>query len=139
MCNAFTILPCRNGVCTISGIRGIIRGIKSIYGWHCLSFAFQTVYERRQMSMNETCNDRNALFRKIHECEFMMIDLGLYLDTHPDCVQALNAFQKHRASYQKHAAEYERLYGPLTFYSVSSDTCWPWQQLPWPWEMEAYN
>lgn len=50
--------------------------------------------------MNETCNDRNALFRKIHECEFMMIDLGLYLDTHPDCVQALNAFQKHRASYE---------------------------------------
>ena len=51
--------------------------------------------------MNETCNDRNALFRKIHECEFMMIDLGLYLDTHPDCVQALNAFQKHRSSYKK--------------------------------------
>ena len=68
--------------------------------------------------MNETCNDRNALFRKIHECEFMMIDLGLYLDTHPDCVQALNAFQKHRASYEKHAAEYERLYGPLTFLSL---------------------
>ena len=89
--------------------------------------------------MNETCNDRNALFRKINECEFMMIVLGLYLDTHPDCVQALNAFQKHRASYEKHAAEYERLYGPLTFYSVSSDTCWPWQQLPWPWEMGAYN
>ena len=89
--------------------------------------------------MNETCNDRSELFRKIHECEFMMIDLGMYLNSHPDCVQALAAFHKHQASYEKHVAEYEHLYGPLTFYRVDSDNCWPWQQLPWPWEMEAYK
>ena len=33
--------------------------------------------------MSEVCNDKKTLFQKIHECEFMMIDLGLYLDTHP--------------------------------------------------------
>lgn len=91
------------------------------------------------MQMNEACMDKMALFLKIHECEFMMIDLGLYLDIHPDCVQALNAFHTHQASYERNAAEYERLYGPLTFYQVNSDTSWTWQQFPWPWEMEAYK
>lgn len=89
--------------------------------------------------MSEVCNDKKTLFQKIHECEFMMIDLGLYLDTHPDCTEALTAFHKHQALYEKYAAEYERLFGPLTFYQVNSDTCWTWQQLPWPWEMEAYK
>ena len=65
--------------------------------------------------MTEMCNDKKALFRKIHECEFMIIDLGLYLDTHPDCTQALTAFHKHQAEYEHNVAEYERLYGPLTF------------------------
>lgn len=89
--------------------------------------------------MSEVCNDKKTLFQKIHECEFMMIDLGLYLYTHPDCTKALTAFHKHQALYEKYAAEYERLFGPLTFYQVNSDTCWTWQQLPWPWEMEAYK
>ena len=69
--------------------------------------------------MTEMCNDKKALFRKIHECEFMIIDLGLYLDTHPDCTQALTAFHKHQAEYEHNVAEYERLYGPLTFYQVN--------------------
>lgn len=88
--------------------------------------------------MNGTNSDRNSLMQKISESEFMMIDLGLYLDTHPDCMQALAAYHKHQSSYEKHVAEFERLYGPLTMYSVNSDNCWPWQELPWPWEMEAY-
>ena len=76
--------------------------------------------------------------QKISECEFMMIDLGLYLDTHPDCMPALTAYHKHQTSYEKHVAEYERLYGPLTLYSVNSDNGWTWLELPWPWEKEAY-
>ena len=88
--------------------------------------------------MSGTNSDRNSLMQKISECEFMMIDLGLYLDTHPNCMPALTAYHKHQTSYEKHVAEYERLYGPLTLYSVNSDNCWTWLELPWPWEKEAY-
>lgn len=88
--------------------------------------------------MNEMCSDRKKLMQEIGECEFMMIDIGLFLDTHPDCTQALAQFAVHRMSYDRNVAEYERNYGPLTMYAVSSDNYWSWIGMPWPWEMEAY-
>lgn len=88
--------------------------------------------------MNGTCSERKELMQRISECEFMVIELGLYLDTHPDCTEALAEYQKHRSQYEMYVAEYERLYGPVILYRVDSDNYWTWIDLPWPWEMEAY-
>lgn len=88
--------------------------------------------------MNESCSERSKLMQQIFESEFMVIELGLYLDTHPDCAKGLAEYHKYRSSYEMHRAEYEREYGPLTIYSVNSENYWTWINDPWPWEMEAY-
>ena len=77
------------------------------------------------------------LMKQISECEFMMIEFGLYLDTHPSCEEALAAFATHKKSYDNYVAMYNCEFGPLTFYQVDSTNYWTWMNMPWPWEMEA--
>lgn len=87
--------------------------------------------------MNNSQMEKMILLKKISQCEFMMIDLGLFLDTHPNCTEALENFRIHKKSYDRLVEEYERVYGPLTLYSVESEKYWTWISLPWPWEMEG--
>ena len=87
--------------------------------------------------MNEKMGARAVLMRQIYESEFMIIELGLFLDTHSGCIEALEAFKGFRDAYNRYVEEYNREYGPLTFHQVDSDNYWTWVQSPWPWEMEG--
>ena len=42
-----------------------------------------------------------------------------------------------QAMYMQYRDEYEKNYGPLTFYGVDTSKGWTWTQGPWPWEVEA--
>ena len=76
--------------------------------------------------MNPNQNQqREMLLKKINEVSFAVDDILLFLDTHPDCQEALS--------------EYARLYGPLTI-DTADDSCsrsWEWIQQPFPWEMKG--
>ncbi len=80
--------------------------------------------------------DKLGLLQQIMAADFMMIDLHLYLNTHPmdrDAIVKHNSFAM-QSKMLKEA--YERLYGPI---AENSCNPYPWQWInePWPWECEA--
>ncbi len=86
--------------------------------------------------MNNNCNMRQKLLRKVQQHGFAMLEAGLFLDGHPTCTRALQYFEKHRNTYMESVAEYEKAFGPI---NMKNNTCsaWNWIQGPWPWESEA--
>ncbi len=80
--------------------------------------------------------NRKRLLCFINEVSFAVDDSLLYLDTHPDCEEALCYFHKYNQLRNRALAEYEKEYGPLVIASAD-DSCrrsWEWMSQPWPWE-----
>lgn len=81
-------------------------------------------------------NSQRSLFRRIQQVCFALVDVNLYLDTHPADRKALDFFHRYRDEKDKLMAEYATQYGPLNIDSVKSKDAWTWIENPWPWEME---
>lgn len=77
---------------------------------------------------------KQELLNAIQVVNFAIIDLGLYLDTHPDCDCALHTYHDKKAEYERMVCFYEKKYGPLTIYGVENDRQWDWVDGPWPWQ-----
>lgn len=75
--------------------------------------------------------------KKIGQYSHMMNDVKLFLDTHPDCREAMIAYAKYQKAYHMHKDEYEKTYGPLMPGMNEYDKKWLWVEGPWPWEREA--
>lgn len=75
-----------------------------------------------------------ALMRKVTEHFFVLYDLSLYLDTHPDDCNALSLYHRHNEIYRQYYDEYIKNYGPIAFTDVKSDDYWTWVAEEWPWE-----
>ena len=87
--------------------------------------------------MEESYNKRKELINEIKALDFAIIDLGLYLDTHPEDQRAI---QMHNDDCRKEKSledDYQKLYGPLTIFD-SNDSGWKWISKPWPWERGNY-
>lgn len=77
---------------------------------------------------------RRMLLREIKQTDFVLKELNLFLDTHPDHREALEMFEKFEQKAKKLKYEYEKMFGPLTP-SVNGNTeTWEWIKGPWPWE-----
>ena len=87
--------------------------------------------------MNNNCNNRLRLLRKIQHHSFALVEANLFLDTHPYCKKALEYFKCQKAKYDMYVTEYEANYGPLTANVDAECDEWKWVQGPWPWEREA--
>jgi len=77
------------------------------------------------------------LLEELQAADFVLVELTLYLDTHPDDMQAIqqfNQFVQHRTQL---AQRYEMEYGPLLQFGRYSFTKYPWQwvETPWPWQV----
>ncbi|MCI7804729.1 MAG: spore coat protein CotJB [Oscillospiraceae bacterium] len=81
--------------------------------------------------------DKDKLFRTIQMYGFAIDEIVLYLDTHPNCQNALNYYHKYNELKREAVEEYNRLYGPLTAKQVRSREKWTWTNEPWPWERSA--
>ena len=69
----------------------------------------------------------------VQALDFMRVELNLYLDTHPDDVNAINLFAQTKLPKQA-KRRYEERFGPLVvFNATSTATPWSWTQ-GWPWE-----
>lgn len=76
----------------------------------------------------------------MHELQalgFALSELGQYLDTHSDDMEAFELFRSYSELYQKGAKEYETRYGPLTQSAASALEHYTWLHDPWPWEYAA--
>lgn len=66
--------------------------------------------------------------------DFTLIDMGLYLNTHPYDQRAISIYNSNLQKAKMLRDAYERMYGPLTLYTPSNRNVWKWINSPWPWE-----
>lgn len=77
---------------------------------------------------------RKRLMREIMEVDFVLKELNLFLDTHPNHKPALEKFQRYEKLAEKLKAEYQKMFGPLTPSANDNLETWEWICGPWPWE-----
>lgn len=82
-------------------------------------------------------NQMTALADKIRELSFVLAEIQLYLDTHPDCPVALDYFYRTQTELKKLTDEYESKYAPLTAMGATATDRWSWIDMPWPWQREG--
>ena len=69
----------------------------------------------------------------ISEYSFMMHDLNLYLDVHPDSQDALNKFMEYHNMTNELVNKYERKYGPLCVKGIMNNNVpFAWENTKWP-------
>lgn len=76
-----------------------------------------------------------ALLQELQAIDFVLVELTLYLDTHPMDVAAIRQFNQGSAVRQELAARFEASYGPLLQYRSPSGEPWQWAEEPWPWQV----
>jgi spore coat protein JB len=78
---------------------------------------------------------REKLLHEVMAADFALVDLNLYLNTHPYDNRAVMIYMicARKAKFLRSC--YESMYGPLTA-SASNSYPWPWIDSPWPWEFQ---
>lgn len=75
-----------------------------------------------------------SLLSDIQAVDFVLIELTLYLDTHPNDANALQQFN-HFSTYQSQMKQsFESKFGPLQ-HGGKSEGEWKWGMSPWPWQV----
>lgn len=80
--------------------------------------------------------DRDEVLKNLTELDFMSVDLGLYLNTHPTDTAAIAEYNKIIKAADMVREKYESEFGPLcSFRSYARDPQnWTWEKEPWPWD-----
>ncbi len=78
--------------------------------------------------------DKNKLLDEIRYYDFAVVELALYLDTHPMDRKALKYYKTFSEKLKELMKKYEYNFGPLTIDGVNSGEKWTWVEGPWPWE-----
>ncbi len=79
---------------------------------------------------------RCRMLYEISALDFAVLELTLYLDTHPDDRRALKQRNEYLAEMEALVDKYEADYGPLTDRSYAKYP-WTWIDEPWPWELRC--
>ncbi len=80
----------------------------------------------------------SSLLEELTILDFMAVDLGLYLDTHPEDTEAIKQYNVVVSNADKIRTQYEKQHGPLcSFRSGSNSSMFTWIDCPWPWEESA--
>lgn len=78
--------------------------------------------------------NRDKLMLLVQKANFAMYDVKLFLDTHPNCQEALDYYHEVKKIRDKAWNEYTENYGPLSGEDVVNEEYWDWAKNPWPWE-----
>ena len=87
------------------------------------------------MMNNNNCNNdmtRENMIKEIKCYQFAVIELALYLDTHPEDERALCLHRKYTRELKDLKDKYQKVYGPLSINYPCNK--WRWLEEPWPWE-----
>ncbi len=79
---------------------------------------------------------REEMIMKIKELDFAVIELALYLDTHPEDRKALCLHNTYAKQLKDLKDKYQKVYGPLSIHYPCNK--WRWLEQPWPWERGNY-
>ena len=75
---------------------------------------------------------KEEMLKQIKSYNFAVIELSLYLNTHPEDERALMLHKRYSEELEELKDKYQKVYGPLTIYYPSDE--WNWVKTPWPWE-----
>lgn len=82
-------------------------------------------------------NQREQMLENIGILGFVMIDLVLYLDTHPYDRKAIDYFNHYSRIRNQMVADFSRDFYPLSISMAESSREWRWGMAPLPWEGEC--
>lgn len=88
-----------------------------------------------RVSCSCSCKDdttREDMLHQIKCYNFAIIELALYLDTHPNDERALCLHNNYSKTLKELKDKYQKVYGPLSIYYPCNK--WRWLEEPWPWE-----
>ncbi len=79
-------------------------------------------------------SERQKLLRRLQAARFALVEINLYLDSHPTCSEGLKYFRTKSEEVKKLTAEYQEKYGPITAADSKADGYWDWVAQAFPWE-----
>lgn len=79
----------------------------------------------------------NEGLAELQALSFALNELGLYLDTHPNDLEAGELFKAYSELYQQGVATYQKEHGPMYQVFAAPDGKYLWTKGPWPWEYSA--
>ncbi|WP_335869752.1 spore coat protein CotJB [Bacillus sp. 2205SS5-2] len=87
--------------------------------------------------MNSVTPEYYESLQQLQEIDFVILELTLYLDTHPQDVHAIMQYNHCVQQRKKAKKTFESSFGSLTSfgYSYNKDKQWTWQSAPWPWQV----
>lgn len=77
---------------------------------------------------------REAAMRKLQRAKFTLLEMHLYLDTHPEDLEMLAAYKKAAARYALALDEYAEQFGTVQWLRAPGVE---WLRNPWPWDSEV--
>ncbi len=82
------------------------------------------------------CTDsgEETLKKKLKQLTFVLIELELFLDTHPTDQEAIACYQARKAEWEQLKMAWEEEHGDISGEGVKR---WSRVDLPWPWQKEA--
>ncbi len=93
-------------------------------------------YRNYKEEIIQALTEKDTLKLKLCETYFALIDLGLYLDLHPEDNDVFERFQNCLSEYEKYKDVYEKQYGPLELTCVKGNS-YDWINNPWPWDKDG--
>ncbi|MFY0546268.1 spore coat protein CotJB [Brevibacillus sp. H7] len=76
------------------------------------------------------------MLEELQAIDFVLCELNLYLDTHPQDMDAVNQYNQGVQQRWAIAQQFEAMYGPLMNLGHSySGFPWQWVDEPWPWQV----
>lgn len=79
----------------------------------------------------------NSAAAELQALDFVITELGLYLDTHQNDAEAFALFQQYAKLAKEGRKRYEAMYGPVFQINAAQDATYTWLNDPWPWEFNS--
>lgn len=76
------------------------------------------------------------LLEELQAIDFTLVELNLYLNTHPHDLEAIKQFNETAQRSMQLKIAFEQKFGPLMNFGRSfSNYPWNWDDAPWPWQV----
>ena len=86
---------------------------------------------------DETVQALGGELAELQALEFVLLELGLYLDTHQEDSEAFELYKQYASMEKQARATYEANHGPITQSATAAAKSWAaWLSDPWPWNIQ---
>lgn len=83
---------------------------------------------------NMNSRSRNSALEEINKLSFTIDELRLYLDTHPNCTEALVMIREYIRKRHELVMEFAEKYDSIEAYGIGEGDKWLWNAGYMPWE-----